>query len=106
MAHTTLTKVFVYGTLKRLQPNHFVLTTAANGIANFLTDGQTNVKFPLVVATRYNIPFLLNRPDTGHCIVGEIYEVNNDMLEFLDKFEDHPNLYRRELQDITTAENV
>lgn len=105
MAQSTLIKVFVYGTLKRSQPNHFILTDTANGIANYLVNGKTKVKFPLVIATRYNVPFLLNRPDIGQNIVGEIYEVNNDMFEFLDKFEDHPNLYHREQQHIIATDN-
>lgn len=52
--------VFVYGTLKRNQPNHHLLEKAiAAGNAKFVGSGKTAHKFPLVIATRYNIPFML-----------------------------------------------
>lgn len=60
-----------------------------------LKNGQTNDRYPLVIGTRYNIPFLLNVPNTGHRIKGEIYEVDETMLKNLDILEGHPNYYLR-----------
>ena len=57
--------VFVYGTLKRGEPNHHWLTDAANGNGRFIGRAVTSELFPLVVASRYNIPFLLNSPGSG-----------------------------------------
>lgn len=100
-----LFKVFVYGTLKRGEPNHHWLTKAENGYARFIAAGQTDEKFPLVMGTRYNIPFLLDKPGVGHNIQGEIYEVDKSMFGNLDILEDYPNYYDREIQKITTTES-
>ncbi|XP_075165105.1 putative gamma-glutamylcyclotransferase CG2811 isoform X2 [Haematobia irritans] len=100
-----LFKVFVYGTLKRNEPNHHWLTRQENGYARFVAEGSTNEKFPLVVGTRYNIPFLLDKRGLGNNIQGEIYEVDEKMFGNLDILEDYPNYYDREIQKITTATN-
>lgn len=92
--------VFIYGTLKRDQPNHYFLVEPNNGIARFLCTGKTVNKFPLVIATRHNLPFLLNKPDFGHNIFGEVYEIDSKMLENLDDFEDYPMVYDRLLRDV------
>ncbi|OWR51813.1 hypothetical protein KGM_210201 [Danaus plexippus plexippus] len=104
-------KVFVYGTLKRNEPNHHWLTDPKNGVGNFMTEGKTKSKYPLIIGTRYNIPFLLQAPGKGHHVKGEIYEVDDLMLSKLDILEDHPNYYVREVDDIvpisgSQSENV
>ncbi|KAH8252495.1 hypothetical protein KR032_000255, partial [Drosophila birchii] len=95
-------RVFVYGTLKRGEPNHHWLTKKENGQSRFLGKGTTVVRFPLVVGTRYNIPFLLARPGQGNHIQGEIYEVDQAMFGKLDELEEYPNYYDREEQAIRT----
>lgn len=99
---SSLTRVFVYGTLKNGQPNHYWLTDQANGLAKFLTHGKTINQFPLVIGTQYNVPFLLNKSGTGFRIKGEIYEIDETMLSKLDILEDYPQLYDRQIQDIDT----
>lgn len=49
MAGSQLLKVFVYGTLKRGQPNYHLLADVENGVAKFISEGQTSRKYPLVV---------------------------------------------------------
>jgi gamma-glutamylcyclotransferase (GGCT)/AIG2-like uncharacterized protein YtfP len=44
-----LIRVFVYGTLKRGEPNHQLLTKKENGFAEFQSEGRTAEKFPLVI---------------------------------------------------------
>ena len=66
--------VFVYGTLKNGQPNHYLLENEANGVKIFCGKAKTVKKFPLVVASRYNIPFLLDCAGTGFNIQGELYK--------------------------------
>lgn len=56
---------FVYGTLKRGEPNHHWLTGTDNGSATFVGTGVTQNKFPLVIASCYNIPFLIDQSGTG-----------------------------------------
>ncbi|CAB3223116.1 unnamed protein product [Arctia plantaginis] len=93
-------KVFVYGTLKQNEPNHHWLTNKENGESSFHAYGATVTKYPLIIATRYNIPFLLKDPGNGHFVKGEVYNVDEDMLGRLDLLEDHPNYYEREQDDI------
>ncbi|KAL0809549.1 hypothetical protein ABMA28_011083 [Loxostege sticticalis] len=95
--------VFVYGTLKRNEPNHHWLANRENGHGKFVSDGVTKTKYPLIIATRYNIPFLLYSPGDGHNVRGEIYQVDDEMLSKLDILEDHPSYYVRELDDITVV---
>ncbi|RXN29886.1 gamma-glutamylaminecyclotransferase B-like protein [Labeo rohita] len=89
------TPVFMYGTLKKGQPNYFRMEDTANGEAEFIACARTVEKYPLVIDTEYNIPFLLNVPGKGHHVYGEIYRVNQTMLDFLDKFEECPEWYQR-----------
>lgn len=98
----SLVKVFVYGTLKKGQPNHKWLADARNGVATFISSGTTTQKLPLVIGTRYNIPFLLSKPGIGNHIHGEVYEIDEHMLTRLDELEGYPDLYNRELQSIET----
>lgn len=53
---------------------------------------------PLVIGTRYNIPFLLNKPGVGSYVTGEIYEVDENMMTILDNLEDCQRLYKRDSQ--------
>lgn len=95
-------KVFVYGTLKSGQPNHFWITDSSNGSAQLQSAGTTSEKYPMVIATRYNIPFLLDLPGTGHPITGEIYAVDDNKLKQLDIVENYPKFYDRILVDVAT----
>lgn len=88
-------QIFVYGTLKKGQPNHYRMFDNSNGKAEFLATACTTQKYPLVIATQHNIPFLLNIPGNGHRIQGEIYKVDERMLSFLDAFEGVPTMYQR-----------
>ncbi|XP_055918016.1 putative gamma-glutamylcyclotransferase CG2811 isoform X2 [Eupeodes corollae] len=106
MSTSKLIKVFVYGTLKKSEPNHHWLTTSSNGYSKFISCGQTSEKFPLVIGTRYNIPFLLDKKGTGNNIQGEIYEVDEMMFGKLDELEDYPTHYDREIQDIKTSDGT
>lgn len=84
----SISRVFVYGTLKRGGKNHHFFEEAGNGSAKYLCRAVTPERYPLVIGTRYNIPFMLNQPGKGPYVLGEIFEVDNKMLETLDKLED------------------
>ena len=59
--------VFVYGTLKREQPNHFILETAiSKSQAKFLGQATTVDCWPLIVHSQFNVPFLLDCKHTGN----------------------------------------
>ncbi|XP_051164418.1 putative gamma-glutamylcyclotransferase CG2811 isoform X2 [Leptopilina boulardi] len=96
----SLHRVFVYGTLKRGEPNHKIIENTNNGNAKFIGSGKTIAKYPLIIATKFNIPFLLKKSGIGHQITGEIYDVDSEMLKKLDELEEHPNFY------IRTEENI
>ena len=82
--------IFVYGTLKQGFPNHHHLKDA-----NFLGTGQLADKYPLVIASHFNIPYLLFAADRGHNIRGEVFGVTDSQLECLDELEGYPGYYNR-----------
>lgn len=57
-----LTKVFFYGTLKKNQPNEEHLF---NRNVTYVSEGVTVDKYPLIIGSDFNIPFLLNRKGFG-----------------------------------------
>ncbi|KAL0279126.1 UNVERIFIED_CONTAM: hypothetical protein PYX00_000742 [Menopon gallinae] len=91
--------VFVYGTLKKGEPNHDWLSSK-NGFSKFISPAETAKKYPLIIASRYNIPFLLYSPGDGENVKGEVYEVDDKMLAALDILEDHPSFYIREVEKV------
>lgn len=95
-----LHRLFVYGTLKSGQPNHNILRDSTNGLAKYWCKATTTTKMPLVIGTRYNIPFLLNKPGVGSYVTGEIYEVDDKMMNILDNLEDCQRIYKRAIQDM------
>lgn len=57
-------KVFVYGTLKKGEPNYSWFSKEKTGHYKFLYEAKTKEKFPLIIGTKYNIPFLLYSPES------------------------------------------
>uniref|UniRef100_A0A914CGB2 Gamma-glutamylcyclotransferase family protein n=1 Tax=Acrobeloides nanus TaxID=290746 RepID=A0A914CGB2_9BILA len=72
------------------------MTDPKTGSYEFVSAGKTIEKFPLIIASKFNIPFLLNDAGKGHRISGEIYSVDEQKLAALDELESHPTFYRRE----------
>lgn len=87
------------------------------GVAQFVSAATLVKKYPMVIHTIRNIPFLLaaegqgevhNQPLHVECVltwyllqnvVGEVYDVDAKMLARLDVLEDHPNRYTRTTLD-------
>ena len=61
-------RVFVYGTLKSGQPNHKLMNIHELGHRQLIGTARTDVEFPLVIATRWNLPFLLYAPGHGQVV--------------------------------------
>lgn len=64
-------RVFVYGTLKKGEPNHHVISETG-GAYRFVGTGRTINMFPLIITSKYNIPALLAKPGEGH--VGFLFQ--------------------------------
>ncbi|XP_051913772.1 gamma-glutamylaminecyclotransferase-like [Hippocampus zosterae] len=99
-----MTLLFVYGTLKRGQPNHALMLDRSLGAAQLLATAVTTETFPLVIAGERNVPFLLNLPGRGRRVHGELYRVDERLLSFMDVFEDTPALYQRTTLTLTVKE--
>lgn len=77
-----VTRVFVYGTLKRGFPNHPLLERAT-----LLGTARTRESWPLVIAGSWYVPCLLEHPGQGHRVRGEVYAVDAETLAALDELE-------------------
>ena len=81
--------IFVYGTLKKGEGNHFLL----NG-SDYICATQTSGKFTLLDLGSY--PAVIISPK-NYFISGEIYEIDDYVLAQLDQLEDYPNYYIRRM---------
>jgi len=95
--------VFVYGTLKAGEPNYSVMTDETTGRWEFVGAGTMVNKYPLVIGSRYNIPFLLAQEGVGYNVRGEVYCVDDDKLKALDILEAYPEFYTRRVEEIAMA---
>jgi gamma-glutamylcyclotransferase (GGCT)/AIG2-like uncharacterized protein YtfP len=82
-----MTRVFVYGTLLRGEPNHRLLTGA-----RYVGPARTCPEFTLHDLGAF--PGVVAGGTTA--VIGEVYEVDAHTLERLDRLEGHPHLYGRE----------
>jgi gamma-glutamylcyclotransferase (GGCT)/AIG2-like uncharacterized protein YtfP len=76
--------IFVYGTLQRNEPNSYLME---KNNAKFVARAQTKDSYPLVICTPFNLPCLLKEQNKGFRIIGEIYEIKDDMLAEIDYLE-------------------
>ncbi|ESQ39821.1 hypothetical protein EUTSA_v10001053mg [Eutrema salsugineum] len=84
-AHKNL--IFVYGTLKRNHPNHFLLENLiAKNNAVYIGQRTTRLSYPLITGL-YGIPYLINKSGSGQRIRGELYAVSKRGLARLDELE-------------------
>src|SRR5437868_1974307 len=82
------TRVFVYGSLKRGQRNHHYLDGQL-----FLGEATTLPRYRLFDYGPY--PFLVEAPQRGEAVKGEVWEVSDTVLLRLDELEEAPSLYQR-----------
>ncbi|CAG2112364.1 unnamed protein product [Medioppia subpectinata] len=87
------------------QPNHHVLKDPDNGVADLIFTAETVDKWPLVISTKFNVPYLLYKKHYGKKIYGEIYSVDNKMRNNMDKFESHPEFYTRTKVQVQLDDN-
>jgi len=89
--------VFVYGTLRQGHVNHHLLKDA-----HCFGMGCTVSNFTLYLISGY--PYVSSK-ENRYTIVGEMYAIDEDTLDKLDKMEGHPRYYvRRETAVIVGGE--
>lgn len=76
-------KIFAFGTLKRGFPLH---ERGLSG-ARFLGVYRTQQRFPMLIAGPRFAPMMLNEPDRGCHVFGELYDVDERIMANLDQLE-------------------
>ena len=82
----TRARVFVYGTLRAGEPNHYLLDLRVP-----VTRARTEAAFELVSLGAF--PAMIAGGTTA--VVGEVYEIDPVTLAALDRLEGHPRFYQR-----------
>ena len=86
-------KVFVYGTLMTGFENHLYMSKS-----RLLGKGTTIKKF--FMTARF-IPFVSEMEhENSNYILGEVYEVDSQSLNAIDRLEGHPDFYERKEVDV------
>ena len=85
-----MTKIFVYGTLKRGKVRHQHMKGAT-----FLREARTAAKYALYQSPGVNYPCLVEDDTQGVSIEGELWEVPDDCLARLDVVEGVPDWFQR-----------
>lgn len=80
--------VFCYGTMKEGMGNHSVIKGAGGILLH--KKAETVEKYPLIFS---GIPLLLNEPNKGFNVEGEIYKVLE--MRDIDRLQGHPHFYKR-----------
>ena len=87
--------LFVYGTLRQGFCNHFLLKGAT-----FCGVVRTRGKYALYAE---GIPYV-SKAEAVSEIVGEVFQVDEETLERVDRLEGHPHWYRREETEVILAD--
>lgn len=87
-----MTKLFIYGTLKK----GYIFNDKYLASAMFIGPVVTSTDYSLYVD---GLPFMVQeRADKG--VKGELYEVDDETLDSIDALEGHPNVYKRCVIDV------
>lgn len=92
--------VFVYGSLKKGFGNQDFMESA-----RFITETTTTGKHYKMISFGY-FPGVLSTTKDGYHIRGELYEVDDDLLAYLDKLEDNGMFYKRTETDFASGERA
>jgi len=81
--------LFVYGTLKRGCSNHSIMKDLG---AHFLGSAETIQPYPMY-QYKDPFPYLVENPNSGDNIIGEVYKISDTYKPSIDEFEGVPTLY-------------
>ncbi len=100
-------QIFVYGTLKKGYTNHHLLDKSifigeAASTKRYILQGR---KRPYPLATPYEYVKEKVPLKYSGFLIGEIYQANETILYLLDKLEEHPIYYVREIGTFKLFEN-
>lgn len=87
--------LFVYGTLKQKEDNHWLIETS-----KFLGNGKLK-GYKLIKKEFFSI-----EKDKNSFVLGEVYQINDKTLKDVDKFEEVGFLYNRELKEIEINNSI
>jgi gamma-glutamylaminecyclotransferase len=91
--------VAVYGTLKKGNSNYYHYLRSAG----YLGAGQTKDRYPLIVD---GLPYLIEKKGIGYNVDVDVFKVNSETLEELDRLEGHPRWYVRKQIQIQMKKRV
>jgi gamma-glutamylaminecyclotransferase len=74
--------VFVFGTLKEGFPN-FGFNTGRRVAGRYVTQEA----YPLYLVGERHVPWMLDTPGVGNCVVGQVFEVDGPALAAMDALE-------------------
>jgi gamma-glutamylaminecyclotransferase len=89
--------IFVYGTLRKRQENHYLLDRS-----KFLGMAKTKKRYVLYGD---GVPFL-SRIASVSQVTGEVYAVDDATLSRLDELEGHPDAYKREQAEVVLEDGT
>ncbi len=97
--------LFVYGSLRKGLQNNYRLESSkfigqCNTCDEYIMVGLKSKSYPYVIDKEL---FIDIKPTK---IIGELYEVDNEIIEKLDKLEDHPNTYKRRETKVIINNNI
>lgn len=97
-------KLFVYGSLRKGMSQHHHLKDQkflglASSVKKFLLEKILSPEDQQSYAIAYE-------DKNGEKLNGEIYEINGDILQMIDEYEEYPALYDRRAFDFTTDEGT
>lgn len=96
--------LFTYGTLLKGNPNDFYLSTS-----KYMGDGKLDgIKlFDYINSkTLKSLYPVALEVENGSELIGEVYEVPDMMLPYLEQLEGVPTLYTRETRDVTLSDGT
>lgn len=100
-------RIFVYGTLRKGFANHHFLEDDCE----YLGEAKSVNKYSMTAreyegrfGTKRAIPFVSKEPEVE--VLGEVYEVSQNVLKLLDRLENHPYWYVREEAEFEVLEGV